>query len=68
LIETSLTNAHERGELAEEPIAPLARMLAAALKEAAVMIARADGSAAARAAATGSSRKLISGLLKPGLA
>jgi AcrR family transcriptional regulator len=64
LIEASLTEARDRGELAEEPIAPLARMLAAALKEAAVTIARAGGSAAARAAAMDSSRKLISGLLR----
>jgi AcrR family transcriptional regulator len=63
LIETSLTDARKRGELAEEPIAPLARMLAAALKEAAITIARAGGSPAARTAATDSSRKLISGLL-----
>lgn len=63
MIEISLTDAHRRGELAEEPIAPLARMLAAALKEAALTIAKANGSSAARGAAADSSRKLISGLL-----
>jgi AcrR family transcriptional regulator len=64
MIEISLVDAKDRGELAEPPSAPLARMLAAALKEAAVTIARADNSAAARRAATDSSRKLISGLLR----
>jgi hypothetical protein len=63
-IEASLTDAYDRGELAEEPIAPLARMLAAALKEAAITIAKAGGSPASRTAATNSSRKLIGGLLR----
>ncbi len=66
MIQISLTDAHDRGELAQAPIAPLARMLAAALKEAALTIARADGSPAARRAAAESSRKLISGLLDSG--
>lgn len=64
MIEVSLRDAHARGELADAPIAPLARMLAAALKEAAVTIAKADGSRAARKAARNSSRRLISGLLR----
>jgi AcrR family transcriptional regulator len=63
MIEISLAEAKDRGELAEAPVAPLARMLAAALKEAAVIIATADHPAAARRAAADSSRKLISGLL-----
>jgi AcrR family transcriptional regulator len=63
MINTSLIEARSRGELAEAPVAPLARMLAAALKEAAVIIATADHPAEARRAALDSSRKLISGLL-----
>jgi AcrR family transcriptional regulator len=63
MIEVSLIDAHARGELAAAPVALLARMLAAALKEAAVTIAKADGSRAARRAARDSSRRLISGLL-----
>jgi len=63
MIEVSLKDAHARGELADAPTAPLARMLAAALKEAAVTIAKADGSRAARKAARDSSRWLISGLV-----
>lgn len=63
MIEASLTDAKDRGELVDAPTAQLARMLAAALKEAAVIIATADDPAAARRATTISSRKLISGLL-----
>jgi hypothetical protein len=44
-------------------IRPLARMLAAALKEAGVMIATAPDAGRARAEASRSARRLISGLL-----
>lgn len=62
MIAGSLASAHERGELVAAPGASLARMLAAALKEAAVMIARADDPIAARAAARVSAAQLIEGL------
>jgi AcrR family transcriptional regulator len=64
MIEASLTAAHARGEISDAPIGPLARMLAAALKEAGVMIATAEDHTAARAQASQSSRMLITGLLR----
>jgi AcrR family transcriptional regulator len=66
MIEASLIESNGRGELAEAPIPSLARMLAAALKEAAVIIATAEHPADARKAAQDSSRKLIRGLLVSG--
>jgi AcrR family transcriptional regulator len=65
MIEASLTAARERGEITDAPIEPLARMLAAALKEAGVMIATADDHVTARAQASQSARSLIGGLLRP---
>src|SRR6185437_6485883 len=61
----SLAAARERGELGDVPVAPVARMLAAALKDAGLMIATADDPAAARAEASTATRGLISGLLAP---
>ena len=58
-----LTAARERGEIAAVPIHSFARMLAAALKEAALMIATAEKPAEARAAAKDSAHQLLSGLL-----
>jgi AcrR family transcriptional regulator len=63
MIEASLTAARDRGEITDVPIKSLARMLAAALKEAAVMIATAEDATQARAAANESARQLITGLL-----
>jgi len=62
MIELSLTAARERGEIADVPIGTVARMLAAALKEAAVMIAVADDPARARADAGDTARRLLGGL------
>jgi AcrR family transcriptional regulator len=64
MIEASLTAARDQGELADVPVRPLARMLAAALKEAGVMIATASDPAAARAQASEGARHLIAGLLR----
>ncbi len=64
LVAESLRTAQAEGEISPSlPNAALARMLAAALKEAGVMIATAPDPAAARAEASASSRSLISGLL-----
>ncbi len=62
-IEASLKAAQQRGEIDDAPIASLARMLAAALKEAGVMIATAEDPAAERADASRSAERLIHGLL-----
>jgi AcrR family transcriptional regulator len=61
----SLAAARERGEIGDVPVATVARMLAAALKDAGLMIATADDPAAARAEASAAARGLISGLLLP---
>jgi AcrR family transcriptional regulator len=63
MIEASLLAAWDRGEISARPSGSLARMLAAALKEAAVMIATAEEPASARASAKESARHLIGGLL-----
>jgi AcrR family transcriptional regulator len=63
MIEASLSAAAQRGEIAGPPSGSLARMLAAALKEAAVMIARAADPDSVRATAGESARQLIGGLL-----
>jgi AcrR family transcriptional regulator len=63
LIEASLTAARGRGEIGPVPIEPIARMLAAALKEAGVMIATAEDPAAARIKAGDAARQLIRGML-----
>lgn len=63
MVEGTLTAARDRGEIADPPIEPLARMLAAAMKEAGVMIATAEDPAGARADASESVQRLIGGLL-----
>lgn len=63
MIEVSLRAAQARGEIADPPIESLSRMLAAALKEAAVMIASAKDPVAARSAARESARHLVGGML-----
>lgn len=62
MVEASLVAACERGEILPAPLGPLARMLAAALKEAAMMIATADDPVATRQAVHESARHLIAGL------
>ncbi len=62
MVEASLTAARDRGEIVTAPMEPLARMLAAALKEAAMTIATADDPATAREAARESARHLLAGL------
>jgi hypothetical protein len=64
MIAASLAAARERGEISGATSPALARMLAAALKEAAVMIAIADDAERARAEARDSARQLIGGLLR----
>jgi AcrR family transcriptional regulator len=64
MIQASLTDAHERGEVSAPPTPALARMIAAALKEAAVLIARSRDPAAERAAARVGAAQLINGLLR----
>lgn len=65
LVAESLQAARADGELdAELPIQTTARMLAAALKEAGVMIATARDPVSARAEASASARRLIDGLVR----
>jgi AcrR family transcriptional regulator len=64
MIAASLVAAQERGEIGEVPIESMARMLAAALKEAGVMIATADDPVVARVEAGRSAERLIGGLLE----
>lgn len=63
LVQASLAAAQKKGQIPEQPLEPLARMLVAALKEAGVMIATADDPKQARADAGESVRYLIGGLL-----
>lgn len=63
MIEGALAAAQSRGEIADLPLAPLARMLAAAMKEAGTMIATSQDPQRARAEATEGARRLIGGLL-----
>jgi AcrR family transcriptional regulator len=63
LIAGSLRAAQADGEVsADLPVAATARMLAAALKEAGVMIATAEDPSAARAEASAGARRLLAGL------
>jgi hypothetical protein len=65
LIAEGLTVARADGEIDPAvPIAAMARMLAAALKEAGVMIATAPDPATARAEASAGAQRLISGLFR----
>jgi AcrR family transcriptional regulator len=65
LIAGSLRAAQADGEVgADVPIEAMARMLAAALKEAGVMIATAPDPAIARAQASASARRLLDGLTR----
>ena len=63
LIEIGLADARDRGEIIDVPLGLLSRMLAAALKEAGVIIATADDPAGARDQADQTARHLIAGLL-----
>jgi AcrR family transcriptional regulator len=63
LVAASLAGAQADGEIAAElPVAALSRMLAAALKEAGVMIATAVDPEQARAEASAGARRLLAGL------
>lgn len=64
LIEIALTDARDRGEIIDVPIESLSRMLAAALKEAGVLIATASDPVTARNQASVTARYLIGGLLR----
>ena len=62
MVEACLLAARERDQILTPPMQALARMLAAALKEAAMFIATAEDPAAAREAVRESVRRLIAGL------
>jgi AcrR family transcriptional regulator len=64
MVEGALAAARERGEIDEQPIESIARMLAAALKEAGVMIATAEHPRTARKNAREGARRLIGGLMR----
>jgi AcrR family transcriptional regulator len=49
MVEEALSGAMDTGEIERQPVAPLARVLLGALHEAALLVARADDHAAARA-------------------
>jgi AcrR family transcriptional regulator len=67
LIAGSLAAAREDGEIPSDlPVDALARMLAAALKEAGVMIATSPDPAKARAEASAGAQRLLDGLALPG--
>jgi AcrR family transcriptional regulator len=63
MVQASLAAALQRGEIDEQPTPALARMIAAALKEAAVLIASSTDPATDRAAARRATGRLIGGLL-----
>ncbi len=63
MIQASLAEALQRGEIDEQPTPALGRMIAAALKEAAVLIATSPDPAADRAAARRGASRLLNGLL-----
>ena len=63
MIHASLATALQRGEISEAPTPALARRIAAALKEAAVLIARSPDPVAERVSARRGAAQLINGLL-----
>jgi AcrR family transcriptional regulator len=63
VVEGTLAAARERDELADPPTESLARLLAAAMKEAGVIIATAADPASARANTSEGVRRLIAGLM-----
>jgi AcrR family transcriptional regulator len=64
MVAGALLAARERGELADVPIEPLARMLGAALKEAGSIVAAAADPVLARSEARESAERLLAGLLE----
>ncbi|WP_354701268.1 Transposon Tn10 TetC protein [Paraconexibacter sp. AEG42_29] len=64
LIEAVLTAAIAAGDLDEQPVRPLAHVLAGALDEAALYVARADDPVAARAEVGAVLERLVDGLLR----
>jgi AcrR family transcriptional regulator len=65
-LEGALQAAVEAGIIEPQPVRPLARLLLAGLQEAGLLIAAADDSAAARAEAGATVRRLLDGLRRPG--
>jgi AcrR family transcriptional regulator len=64
LIEATLQAAIDSGAVAEQPVRPLAHVLMGALDEAAMLVARAEDPAAARAEVGGTLDTLLSGLAR----
>jgi AcrR family transcriptional regulator len=62
LIETSLRSAIEAGQIAEQPVKPLAHLLMGALDEAAMLVARAEDPKAAKAEVTATLDRLLEAL------
>lgn len=64
VIEASLRSAIEAGQIAEQPVKPLAHVLVGALDEAAMLVARAEDPKAAKAEVTATLGRLLEGLSK----
>jgi AcrR family transcriptional regulator len=64
LVNAGLTNAMAQGEFEQQPVAPLARLLLAAVNEAGLVIARSDNVQATRAEVGASLLRLLQGLRK----
>jgi AcrR family transcriptional regulator len=62
LIETSLRSAIEAGQIAEQPVKPLAHLLMGALDEGAMLVARAEDPKAAKAEVTATLDRLLEAL------
>jgi AcrR family transcriptional regulator len=62
LIESSLRSAIEAGQIAEQPVKPLAHVLVGALDEAAMLVARAEDPKVAKAEVTAALGRLLDGL------
>jgi AcrR family transcriptional regulator len=62
LIETSLRSAIEAGQIAKQPVKPLAHLLMGALDEAAMLVARAEDPKAAKAEVTATLDRLLEAL------
>jgi AcrR family transcriptional regulator len=65
LIEASLRSAIEAGQIAEQPVKPLAHVLMGALDEAAMLVARAEDPKAAKAEVTATLDRLLKALSRP---
>jgi AcrR family transcriptional regulator len=65
LVNTGLTQAIAQGFIAKQPVAPLARLLLAAVNEAGLVIARSDDIQAARTEVGASLLRILEGLRTP---